>query len=95
MVPSRLHALMLRRAQPERKSDDVFPTVYRCNTRALLTATLAQHGFDAAVYTSEDEPAYLTFSALAYRLGLAHRRFAPRSILIGLVAWGRRRAGDC
>jgi SAM-dependent methyltransferase len=90
-VPSRLHAKTLKRAQPVRQSQDVFPTVYRCNTRKRLNTALTAHGFDAAVYTSEDEPAYLTFNSLAYRLGLAHRRFAPRGMLIGLVGWGRRR----
>ncbi|MFL5829857.1 MAG: class I SAM-dependent methyltransferase [Solirubrobacteraceae bacterium] len=92
LVPSRLHAATLKRAQPVRQSQDVFPTVYRCNSRKRLAAALDAHGFDGAVYTSEDEPAYLTFSPLAYRLGLAHRRFAPRGMLIGLLAWGRRRS---
>jgi ubiquinone/menaquinone biosynthesis C-methylase UbiE len=91
-VPSRLHAATLKRAHPARQSQDVFPTVYRCNTRKRLAAAFDAHGFDAAVYTSEDEPAYLTINPLAYRLGLAHRRFAPRGMLIGLVGWGRRRA---
>jgi SAM-dependent methyltransferase len=91
LVPSRLHRNALRRAQPDRKPEDVFPTLYRCNTRACLQSTLERHGFDAAVYTSEDEPSYLAFSPLTYRLGLMHRRLAPRAILIGLVGWGRRR----
>jgi SAM-dependent methyltransferase len=91
LVPVGLHAGALRRAQPERKSEDVFPTVYRCNTRKQLAAALDSAGFDNSVYTSEDEPAYLTFNSVAYGLGLAHRRFAPRGMLIGLIAWGRRR----
>jgi SAM-dependent methyltransferase len=91
LVPAGLHALTLRRAQPERKSEDVFPTVYRANTRAALSSALDRSGFEAVVYTAEDEPAYLTFNPLAYRLGLAHRRFAPRGMLIGLIAFGRRR----
>jgi SAM-dependent methyltransferase len=90
LVPSRLHAALLRRAQPDRESQDVFPTLYRCNTRKRLTAALERHGFDASVYTSEDEPSYLAFSAFSYRLGLLHRRLAPRAVLIGLVGWGRR-----
>jgi SAM-dependent methyltransferase len=94
LVPSRLHAATLTRAQPMRPSQDVFPTVYRCNTRKRLADALDAHGFDATVYTSEDEPAYLTFSPLAYRLGLGHRRFAPRGMLIGLLAWGRRRGRE-
>jgi SAM-dependent methyltransferase len=90
LVPSGLHARTLRRAQPGRQSQDVFPTVYRANTRKRLSRLLHDHGFEAAVYTSEDEPAYLTFNPLAYRFGLWHRRLAPRAFLIGLVAWGRR-----
>lgn len=90
LVPSRLHVRALQRAQPGRRSEDVFPTVYRANTQKQLARALTRHGFEAAVYTSEDEPAYLTFSSVAYRLGLLHRRLAPRGVLIGLVAWGRR-----
>jgi SAM-dependent methyltransferase len=91
LVPARLHARTLSRVHPERLQEDIFPTVYRANTRGRLARALAEHGFDAAVYTSEDEPAYLAFSRLAYRLGLFHRRFVPRACLVGLVAWGRRR----
>jgi SAM-dependent methyltransferase len=91
LVPSGLHKATLRHAQPERKAEDVFPTLYRANTRRVLASALERAGFDATVYTSEDEPSYLTFSPLAYRAGLLHRRLAPRSILVGLVAWGRRR----
>jgi SAM-dependent methyltransferase len=90
LVPSRLHARALRLTQPERQAQDVFPTVYRCNSRRRLARALEQHGFEAAVYTSEDEPAYLTHNAVTYWLGLLHRRLAPRAFLIGLVAWGRR-----
>lgn len=91
LVPAALHAATLRRTHPERRAEDVFPTVYRCNTRRRLARALTEHGFDAAVYTSEDEPNYLGFSALTYRLGLLHRRLAPRAFLVGLVGWGRRR----
>lgn len=91
VVPDRLHAWTLSRTHRGRPEEDVFATVYRCNTRRRLATALDRHGFDAAVYTTEDEPNYLAFSPLAYRLGLIHRRFAPRPILIGLVAWGRRR----
>jgi SAM-dependent methyltransferase len=90
VVPSSLHVRALSRAQPGRPAEDVFPTLYRCNTRRLLTRALERNGFEAAVYTSEDEPAYLTFSPLAYRLGLLHRRLAPRAFLVGLIGWGRR-----
>ena len=90
LIPSRFHYKVLRRAHSAREAEDVFPTVYRCNTRRRLRDALERHGFEAVVYTSEDEPSYLTFSSFTYRLGLFHRRLAPRAVLIGLVGWGRR-----
>jgi len=91
LVPAKLHVRTVGRAQPERRAEDVFPTLYRCNTRKRLATALNDAGFDAAVVTVEDEPEYLTFNALAYRLGLLHRRLAPAGLRVGLVAWGRRR----
>jgi SAM-dependent methyltransferase len=90
LVPSRLHRAVLRRAQPARAAEDVFPTLYRCNTIKRLRAALARHGFEAAVYGFEAEPDYLSFSPVAYRLGLLHRRLAPPWLRVGLVAWARR-----
>jgi SAM-dependent methyltransferase len=91
LVPSRLHARALRRVQPDRHNEDVFPTVYRANTRGKLATALDRAGFDAVVYGTEGEPSYLGFSRVAYRFGLAHRRLAPASLRVGLVAWARRR----
>ena len=91
VVPDRLHTKVLGRVQPDREAQDVFPTVYRCNTRRKLRRALDGHGFDSAVFCSEDEPAYLTMSRFTYRLGLLHRRLAPQAIRPGLVAFARRR----
>ena len=59
------------------QEEDVFPTVYRCNTRRKLRSMLTRHGFDAYVNGHEAEPTYLSFSRLAYALGVVHQRFAP------------------
>lgn len=89
-VPDDDHDRLLARVHPDRKSEDVFPALYRCNTRPALRQALAAHGFDAAVYTFESEPSYLAFSAPTYALGLMHRRLAPAGIRIGLIAWAQR-----
>jgi SAM-dependent methyltransferase len=91
LVPNRLHRAVLRRAQPDRAGEDVFPTLYRCNTIRKLRGALERHGFEAAVYGFEAEPDYLAFSRFAYALGLLHRRLAPGRLRVGLVAWARRR----
>lgn len=91
LVPNGLHASVLQRVQPQRRRPDVFPTVYRCNTVPKLRAALRAHGFEAVVYGSEAEPAYLKFSPATYAAGLAYRRLAPNWLRAGLIAWGRRR----
>jgi SAM-dependent methyltransferase len=91
MTPNRAHARLLGRLQPERRHEDVFPTLYRCNSVRRLRRAFDAHGFDAAVYGLDAEPAYLRFSTFAYALGLAHRRLAPSSLRVGLIGWGRRR----
>lgn len=90
LVPNRGHRSLLGISQPRRSSGDVFDTYYRCNTVRRVRAALAEHGFDAAVYGTEPEPAYLAFSPAMYRLGLIHRRVAPASLRVGIVAWARR-----
>jgi SAM-dependent methyltransferase len=91
LVPDGLHAHVLQNIQAERQVRDVFPTYYRCNTIPRLRRQLQDHGFDATVYGAETEPAYLGFSSVAYAFGLAHRRFVPSWLRVGLIAWGRLR----
>jgi SAM-dependent methyltransferase len=93
LIPNNFHALLLKRLQPERKSEDVFPTLYRCNsTWTLRRALRAQRFEDVVVYGYDPEPAYLTFSDLSYRLGLLIHRLAPSPLRSTLFAFARREA---
>jgi SAM-dependent methyltransferase len=91
LVPNALHTSVLRRTHGSRPDQDVFPTLYRCNTVRALSGQLDRHGFDAAVYATESEPSYLAFSRPTYRLGLLHTRLVPRGLRVGLHAFARRR----
>ena len=94
VVPSRLHARVLSKVQSDRKEEDIFPTVYRCNSVRRLRKALAQHGLEAVVQTQEPEPAYLSFSRFLYALGVFHQRHAPRPFRRMLLAYARKgRAG--
>jgi SAM-dependent methyltransferase len=77
LVPNRLHSKVLSKAQSGRKEQDVFPTLYRCNTFRALRRLLKDGQFKAVVYGHESEPQYLDFSAFAYLIGVAHQKFAP------------------
>jgi SAM-dependent methyltransferase len=56
-VNNRFHAMVLNKAQPERLSEDVFPTVYKMNTEADL-ARLFGGTADVTVYRPLTEPSY-------------------------------------
>jgi SAM-dependent methyltransferase len=78
MIPSRYHANILKKVQPGRKQDEVFPTYYKCNTIRKLRKILTRHDFEGVIYGFEPEPGYLKFSGLAYFLGVLHQRYAPK-----------------
>jgi SAM-dependent methyltransferase len=86
IIPDRYHARLVARVQFDRK-EDVFPTCYRCNTIPTLRSMLSRHGFDHAVCAVEAEPSYLSFSKLAYALGVFHQRHAPNSIRLAIFAF--------
>ena len=91
IVPNRLHARALRRLQPNRKEEDVFPTLYRCNSREKLRRTLERHGFDCVVRAHESEPGYLGFSRPLYALGVVYQRYAPQALRSVLMAFAVKR----
>jgi SAM-dependent methyltransferase len=89
LVPNRHHARVLGKVQDGRKEEDVFPTLYRCNSIPAMRAMLSKHGFEHVVYGYEAEPSYLSFSKFAYWLGVLHQKFAPRFLKPTLFAFGR------
>lgn len=89
-VPNRRHVSVLRKAKDQVEEQDIFPTLYRCNTIRSIRCMLQQHGFEANVYGYEAEPSYLSFSRFFYFLGVLHQRFAPNVIKVGIHAFGRK-----
>jgi len=90
LVPNRLHGNVLSRVEEKPKEEeDIFPTLYRCNTIPKLRRLLGQHGFDHVVYGYDSEPQYLRFSRVAYWLGVLHQRFAPGFLRPALFAFAR------
>jgi ubiquinone/menaquinone biosynthesis C-methylase UbiE len=77
LTPNRHHAKVLSVAYQKQAGRDVFPTVYRCNSRRHLRRLLRQQGWTCAVYSVESEPNYLTFSPLVFRIGAAVHRLIP------------------
>ena len=90
LVPDRLHHDVLKRVQRSRAKQDVFPTLYRCNTVSSIRSCMITGGFRAVVYGYEGEPSYLHFSKLAYGLGVAYRRLAPSVLWSAIFGFGQR-----
>ncbi|WP_456697809.1 class I SAM-dependent methyltransferase [Aeromicrobium sp. P5_D10] len=74
-VPNSLHVRTLRRLQPDRKAEDVFPTRYTMNTRRDLGRLFAAH--DLHVYGHTSEPTYFGRSPVAWRLAAGLGRLTP------------------
>ena len=89
IVPNKYHSKVTNFVQDSRKEEDVFPTVYKCNSIGKIKNMMKKHGFDCVVYGYESEPAYLSFSKFTYWLGVLHRRFAPAVLKPAIFAFGK------
>ncbi|MCC7145240.1 MAG: class I SAM-dependent methyltransferase [Phycisphaeraceae bacterium] len=89
-TPNRYHARVLSVAYQKKAGRDVFPTVYKCNTRRAMRRFLRQQGWTCAVYTVESEPNYLRFSPLLYRLGAVVHRLLPPVFRSTLLAFAQK-----
>jgi len=89
LLPNRLHAAVLGRVQGMREEEDVFPTLYRCNTLPAIRTAMRRSGFRAVVYSHTAEPNYLNFSSFAYGLGVLHQRIVPGPFGLAIFAFGQ------
>ena len=90
LIPNRYHSLVLSTVQSNREEEDVYPTLYKCNTIRKMSRMFEQYGFVWCVYGYEAEPSYLSFSRFFYRLGVVHQRFAPQSIRPVIFGFGQK-----
>jgi len=77
-TPYWIHTLLRTRVQNSR-AEDVFPTVYRINTKSKIAKVFKTCGFEIdTIQMIEREPSYLTWSALAFLFGVAYERMVNR-----------------
>jgi len=92
LIPNRFHSAVVGKVQDRRKEENVFPTLYRCNTKRKINFMINRYGFDnVCVYGYEAEPSYLSFSRFFYFLGVIHQRFAPNVFKATIFAFARRK----
>lgn len=91
IIPAGLHQKVLKKVQDKRRDEDVFPTLYRCNTIWQMRRMLSKYGFDHYVYGYEANPSYFCFSRFFYWLGTLHQRFSPRIFKLAIFAFARKK----
>ena len=89
IVPNRVHARTLEKVQPGRKSEDVFPTRYRMNSRRAVKRLFGRYG-EVFAYTGSAEPAYHFGNALIYRLGMIAHKLLPAGLQTALYLFVHR-----
>lgn len=89
LIPNKLHSRVTSVVQDGREEEDVFPTVYKCNSTGKLKNIMEKSGFDCIAYGYEAEPSYLSFSKIAYFFGVLHQRFAPGFLKPAIFAFGK------
>ncbi|MFN3354157.1 MAG: class I SAM-dependent methyltransferase [Brevundimonas sp.] len=92
LVPQRLHASAVRRLADQRDEKDVFPTVYRLNTRSALKRHFPTDQFDHFSYYLEGSPSYHAGSPTLARLLHAYNRIAPGPMKKNLHVFLQRRS---
>jgi SAM-dependent methyltransferase len=90
LVPNRMHGQVLDKVKDGQNPADVFPTFYRCNSLPKIRNHLKKYGFDGVAYGFGPEPSYLSFSRLAYWLGIVYGRLAPRLFQPVIFVFARR-----
>ena len=80
LVPERFHQALLGTVQRDRHEADVFPTVYRMNTRRQLKEVFPPSRYEHAVYAYNPEPAYFGRSRTMWSIMIATNRLLPEAL---------------
>jgi len=89
LIPNKFHTKVTAIVQDGRKDEDVFPTLYKCNSIRKIRKIMKMNGLECVVYGYEAEPSYLSFSTIAYFLGVIHQKFAPGFLKPAIFAFGK------
>jgi SAM-dependent methyltransferase len=90
ILPNRLHSKILKRIQNDRSEEDVFPTVFRCNSIHRIKHQLSRIDFDSCVYGYDAEPAYFSFSNIVYGIIKYIHRICPNYFKTIIFSFARK-----
>jgi SAM-dependent methyltransferase len=98
MIPNRFHPWIVRRTEG-RAEADVFPTVYKLNTRRAVAKYARRHGLELAEFRYLGQyPSYFMFSGPLFMLATLYQktieRFRPLHCLQGWIFFELRKPED-
>jgi SAM-dependent methyltransferase len=88
LIPNQLHVTTLRRVQPDRKPEDVFPTFYRLNSPEQVRRAFV--GCDVFYFFDCAEPAYFFSSRALYTALLIFHKMMPTFLAPGICLFIRK-----
>lgn len=91
LVPNSLHEIVLAWLQPHRKTKDVFPVLYKMNSRAALAKLFVASDWEFCVYGWNGDPAYHAESKMLWRFTGVLFRLLPESVSTTLHIFARKR----
>jgi SAM-dependent methyltransferase len=78
LTPHWFHELWVSTTGSKRSNADVFPTLYRCNSRRQITRALAAAGLQGEIAFVRVPPNYLSLHPALFLLGIAYERTVER-----------------
>jgi SAM-dependent methyltransferase len=91
MLPSRLGQSAIKRAQSERRKEDIFPAFYRLNTLDAIARHFPASAFENCSYVFSFEPQYHFESPIVYRSFQVLHWLLPASMTGNLYVFIRKR----
>jgi SAM-dependent methyltransferase len=91
IMPGRLGNSLVRSAQPERKSQDIFPALYRMNTMRKLRRLFPTSRYDHMTFAFDSEPRYHFNNRMMFYVLLGLHRLTPRAFRNTLMVYMRKR----
>lgn len=91
LIHNSKHSRILRRVQPERQSIDVFPTVFKLNSKSAIANGFPPDAFDNFTYRYEAEPSYFFNNGAIFALMLLINWLLPPVMKSGLFVFLRKR----
>lgn len=91
LVANKNHANVLKWFQPHRKEEDVFPTVYKLNTRKDLAKYFSPEQWEHHIAFTSGEPSYGGSHPLLWRALIILHRLLPGPLNVGMHIFMQKR----